>query len=81
MILFSNVTLQAKQMQEIDEVKSTIWNVYVHMAQSKTHPVKIKKENVEEQMMYIKRTLTELAKVNQILRKQSKIIPKCMRKK
>ncbi|KAG5897801.1 hypothetical protein JTB14_011803 [Gonioctena quinquepunctata] len=61
-----------RQMNEIDEVKSSIWNVYAHMARSKRHPLKIKKENVEEQMMYIKRTLTELSKVNQIIRKRAR---------
>ncbi|XP_074029840.1 coiled-coil domain-containing protein 42 isoform X2 [Leptinotarsa decemlineata] len=61
-----------KKMSEIDQVKASIWNVYTHMAHSKRHPVKIKKDNVEEQMMYIKRTLTELSKVNLILRKRSK---------
>ncbi|XP_056636601.1 coiled-coil domain-containing protein 42 homolog [Diorhabda sublineata] len=60
------------QLHEIDEVKSSIWNLYTHMAQSKEHPIKIDKDNVEEQVMYIKRTLTELAKVNQILRKRAK---------
>ncbi|XP_018568992.1 coiled-coil domain-containing protein 42 like-2-like [Anoplophora glabripennis] len=60
-------------MNEIDEVKSSVWNVYVHMAHSKKHPVKIKKENVEEQALYIKRTLTELSKINTILRKPAKL--------
>ncbi|KAJ8911279.1 hypothetical protein NQ315_015282 [Exocentrus adspersus] len=60
-------------MNEIDEVKSSLWNVYVHMAQSKKHPVKIKKDNVEEQALYIKRTLTELSKINNILRKPGKL--------
>lgn len=61
-------------MNEIDEVKASIWNIYQHMSLSKKHPAKIKKENVEDQMMYIKRTLTELAKVNQILKRRSKFI-------
>ncbi|CAH1163970.1 unnamed protein product [Phaedon cochleariae] len=68
-------------MFEIDEVKSSIWNVYVHMAHSKKHPVKIKKENIEEQMMYIKRTLTELSKVSQILKKRSKMNTKSEKSK
>ncbi|KAJ8957912.1 hypothetical protein NQ318_001909 [Aromia moschata] len=59
-------------MNELDEVKSSIWNLYEHMAQSKGHPVLIAKENVEAQMMYIKRTLIELSTINQILRKKSK---------
>ncbi|XP_050305491.1 coiled-coil domain-containing protein 42-like isoform X1 [Anthonomus grandis grandis] len=60
-----------KQMGEIDTVKNSIWNVYVHMASSKKHPVKIKKDNVEEQMMYINRTLTELNKVNKLIKKKA----------
>lgn len=60
-------------MDEIDEAKASIWNVYQHMILSKKHPLKIRKEDVEEQMMYIKRTLTELAKVNQILKRRSKL--------
>lgn len=63
-------------MSEIDEAKASIWNIFQHMASSKRHPIKIKKENVEEQMMYIKRTLTELAKVNQILKRRSKLLGK-----
>lgn len=59
-------------MNEIDEAKASIWNIFQHMVMSKKHPMKIKKENVEEQMVYIKRTLTELAKVNQILKRRSK---------
>ncbi|KAH1011808.1 hypothetical protein HUJ04_001099 [Dendroctonus ponderosae] len=60
-----------KQLGEIDSVKSSIWNVYVHMATSKKHPIKIKKEDVEEQMMYINRTLTELSKVNKLIKKKA----------
>lgn len=63
-------------MDEIDEVKYSIWNLYQHMVLSKKHPIKIKKENLEEQMVYIKRTLTELAKVNQLLKRKSKLLPK-----
>lgn len=63
-------------MNDIDEAKASIWNIYQHMSLSKQHPIKIKKENVEEQMVYIKRTLTELAKVNQILKKRSKLLCK-----
>ncbi|XP_028130838.2 coiled-coil domain-containing protein 42-like [Diabrotica virgifera virgifera] len=61
-----------QQLNNIDEVKSSVWNLYTHMAHSKMHPIKIAKENVEEQMMYIKRTLTELSKVNQILRRRAR---------
>ncbi|KAL1502788.1 hypothetical protein ABEB36_007885 [Hypothenemus hampei] len=60
-----------KQMGEIDTVKNSIWNIYVHMSLSKKHPIKIKKENVKEQMMYINRTLTELNKVNKLIRKRT----------
>ncbi|KAJ8981971.1 hypothetical protein NQ317_002145 [Molorchus minor] len=60
-------------MNEIDEVKSSIWNIYEHMSLSKGHPVMIPKRDVEAQMLYVKRTLAELCKINQILiRKQSK---------
>ncbi|XP_030747560.1 coiled-coil domain-containing protein 42 homolog isoform X3 [Sitophilus oryzae] len=59
-----------KQMAEIDMVKNSIWNVYVHMAASKKHPIKIKKEKVEEQIMYLNRTLTELAKINRMIKKK-----------
>ncbi|XP_030747561.1 coiled-coil domain-containing protein 42 like-2-like isoform X4 [Sitophilus oryzae] len=51
-------------------VKNSIWNVYVHMAASKKHPIKIKKEKVEEQIMYLNRTLTELAKINRMIKKK-----------
>ncbi|XP_076257120.1 coiled-coil domain-containing protein 42 homolog isoform X3 [Rhynchophorus ferrugineus] len=60
-----------RQLSEINMVKNSIWNVYVHMAASKKHPIKIKRENVEEQMMYINRTLTELSKVNKLIKKRS----------
>lgn len=53
-------------------MKHSIWNVYVHMATSKKHPIKIKRENVEEQMMYINRTLTELSKVIKLVKKKTK---------
>ncbi|CAH2017313.1 unnamed protein product [Acanthoscelides obtectus] len=62
-----------QRMSEIDQVKTSIWNLCTHMAQGKRQPMKIKKDNIEEQIMYIKRTLTELAKVNQILRKQARL--------
>lgn len=41
------------------------------MATSKKHPIKIKKDNVEEQMMHINRTLTELNKVNKLIKKKA----------
>lgn len=53
-------------------MKHSIWNVYVHMATSKKHPIKIKRENLEEQMMYINRTLTELSKVIKLVKKKTK---------
>ncbi|CAH2012818.1 unnamed protein product [Acanthoscelides obtectus] len=62
-----------QRMSEIDQVKTSIWNLCTHMAQGKRQPMKIKKDNIEEQIMYIKRTLTELAKVNQILKKQARL--------
>nr|CAI5828243.1 unnamed protein product [Callosobruchus analis] len=62
-----------QRMSEIDQVKTSIWNLCTHMAQGKRQPMKIKKDNLEEQIMYIKRTLTELAKVNQILKKQARL--------
>ncbi|VEN63427.1 unnamed protein product [Callosobruchus maculatus] len=62
-----------QRMSEIDQVKTSIWNLCTHMAQGKRQPMKIKKDNLEEQVMYIKRTLTELAKVNQLLKKQARI--------
>ncbi|CAH1132306.1 unnamed protein product [Ceutorhynchus assimilis] len=60
-----------KQLNEIDTVKNSVWNLYIHMASSKKHPIKIKKENVEEQMMYVNRTLTELNKVNKLIKKRA----------
>lgn len=44
----------------------------MHMATSKKHPIKIKRENLEEQMMYINRTLTELSKVIKLVKKKTK---------
>ncbi|CAH1111857.1 unnamed protein product [Psylliodes chrysocephalus] len=60
------------KLNEIEEVKGSIWNVYCHMVTSKKHTIKLKKHEIEEQMLYVKRTLTEIAKVNQILRKRTK---------
>ncbi|CAG9861390.1 unnamed protein product [Phyllotreta striolata] len=56
-------------LNEIEEVKFSIWNMYCHMSASKQEPLSIAREDIEEQMLYIKRTLTEVLKVNQLLRK------------
>ncbi|XP_060534185.1 coiled-coil domain-containing protein 42-like isoform X1 [Cylas formicarius] len=66
-----------KHMRDIDMVKNSIWNIYTHMALSKKHAVQIKKDNVEDQMMYINRTLAEIARVNKIIKRRSaKAAPK-----
>lgn len=68
-------------MNEIDATKVSVWNIFQHMTLSKKHPIKIKKENIEEQMMYIKRTLTELARVNKIIKRKSRSVLRISDKK
>lgn len=52
------------RMCEINQVKGSCWNIYLIMCKRKQELVKIPRWDVEEQFMYVKKTLNELSIVN-----------------
>jgi preprotein translocase subunit SecE len=45
------------------KVKTTCWNLYQQTCHRQNRPVELKKDNVEQQLMYIKYTIQELGKI------------------
>lgn len=68
-----------EKLNEMVWVKSVIWDIYSHMVKSKKHTIELEKSDVEHQLLYIKRMLYELHKINKlIVQKKIKKQPKRM---
>jgi hypothetical protein len=52
--------------QEINEVRRSCWNMYLLMCKRKSEVPKISEDDFEQQLLYIKKTLQELAKVKEL---------------
>lgn len=56
-------TLTADKVAEIDSVKVCCWNMYLQMCKRKQMTPEIAQEDIESQLMFIKKTLNELKSV------------------
>lgn len=56
-------TLTADKIAEIDSVKLSAWNVYLQMCKRKEMEPVIPQEDIENQLMFIKKTLSELKSI------------------
>jgi preprotein translocase subunit SecE len=45
------------------KVKTTCWNLYQQTRRRQNRPIELKKDNVKQQLMYIKYTIQELGKI------------------
>ncbi|XP_068892530.1 coiled-coil domain-containing protein 42 like-2-like [Tenebrio molitor] len=52
--------------QEINEVRRSCWNMYLLMCKRKSEVPKISEDDFEQQLLYIKKTLQELATVKEL---------------
>lgn len=59
-----------KQMLQIDLVQASAWNLYLQMCKRKEVEPEIEQANIEEQLLFIKRTLVEFMRIMRIAQKK-----------
>jgi hypothetical protein len=68
----ANLTIHiAAEVAFIVKVKTSCWNLYQQTCNRQNRPLKLKKRNVEQQLMYIKCTIQELEKIVHVARHHS----------
>lgn len=64
-------TATAKNL-ELTQVKTCCWNIYQQICKRKEIPVKVNKEDVEQQLSHIKRTILELKRIIKTVKKKAR---------
>ncbi|XP_012218947.1 coiled-coil domain-containing protein 42 homolog [Linepithema humile] len=64
-------TTAAKNL-ELTQVKACCWNIYQQICERKEIPVKVSGEDVEQQLIEIKRTIVELKRIIKVARKRAR---------
>jgi preprotein translocase subunit SecE len=60
----SSLTIHiAPEVAFVVKVKTACWNLYQQTRHRQNRPIELKKDNVEQQLMYIKYTIQELGKI------------------
>jgi hypothetical protein len=60
----SSLTIHiALEVAFVVKVKTTCWTLYQQTRHHQNRPIELKKDNVEQQLMYIKYTIQELGKI------------------
>lgn len=62
-------TAAAKNL-ELTQVKACCWNIYQQICKKKDIPVKVSSEDVEQQLIHIKRTILELKRIIKTVKKK-----------
>lgn len=78
---WENVVLNIKKQcfdryQEMSEVRHSCWNLYLLMCKRKNEEPKLTEDDLEQQLIYIKRTLEDLGFVNTWLKNGVKKLKK-----
>lgn len=64
-------TAAAKNL-ELTQVKACCWNIYQQICKRKEMPVKVNSEDVEQQLVHIKRTILELKRIIKAVKKKAR---------
>ncbi|XP_018361017.1 PREDICTED: coiled-coil domain-containing protein 42 homolog [Trachymyrmex cornetzi] len=64
-------TAAAKNL-ELTQVKACCWNIYQQICKRKEIPVKVSSEDVEQQLIHIKRTILELKQIIKTVKKKAR---------
>ncbi|XP_012062971.1 PREDICTED: coiled-coil domain-containing protein 42 homolog [Atta cephalotes] len=57
---------------ELTQVKACCWNIYQQICKRKEIPVKVSSEDVEQQLIHIKRTILELKRIIKTIKKKAR---------
>lgn len=72
-VVYKMKNKSSKQLLKIYLVQDSIWNLYQQMCTRKATPVELKKIDIEEQLLYIKGTISEYKRIVKIaIRKTNK---------
>ncbi|EEB14649.1 coiled-coil domain-containing protein, putative [Pediculus humanus corporis] len=63
--------ISAEKALELNQVKISCWNLYTAMCLRKNVEVSVEKDNVEEQLVFIKRSIQELKKILRLVQKKA----------
>lgn len=63
-------TATAKNL-ELTRIKSSCWNMYLQLCKRKGHSVEVDREDVENQLAHIKRTILELKRITKVATKKA----------
>lgn len=61
----------AEKNLEHTQVKTCCWNLYQQICKRKGIPVSVSKDNIEEQLDHIKRTILELKRIMKVAKKRA----------
>jgi len=64
-------TAAAKNL-ELTQVKACCWNIYQQICKRKEIPVKVSSEDIEQQLVHIKRTIIELKRIIKTVKKKAR---------
>lgn len=64
-------TAAAKNL-ELTQVKACCWNIYQQICKRKEIPVKVSSEDVEQQLIQIKRTILELRRIIKVAKRKAR---------
>lgn len=60
----------ASKLIEIEQVRITCWNIYLQICRRKKKEPEFQESDVENQLLYIKRTMLELARIAKMAKKR-----------
>ncbi|XP_015592671.1 coiled-coil domain-containing protein 42 like-2-like [Cephus cinctus] len=63
-------TAAAKNL-ELTQVKSCCWNIYKQICRRKDIPIEVQKDDIENQLVHIKRTILELKRITRVAKKKA----------
>jgi len=55
---------------ELTQVKACCWNIYQQICKKKEMPIQVSSENIEQQLVHIKRAILELKWIIQLIKKK-----------
>lgn len=61
----------ARQLLQIDHVQESCWGLYLQMCTRKEVETELEKTNIEEQLLFIKRTILEFKRIMKIAEKKT----------
>lgn len=63
--------ISVMKLAEIHQVRTSAWNIYLQMCQRKEVEPELTKDDIENQLLFIKRTLFELKKITKISKRRA----------